>query len=167
MIRNVKISDAKAISDIYNYHVYNTIVTFDLEPTSVTQMEQTISRVTEKHPWFVVEENNEIVGYAYASYWKKRSAYNATVESSIYISEKHIGKGIGKDLYQHLLRTLIQQNIHIIIGGISLPNKASVALHEKFGFKKVAHFKEVGFKFNKWIDVGYWQLTIENTTKII
>ncbi|MDV7188200.1 arsinothricin resistance N-acetyltransferase ArsN1 family B [Lutibacter sp. TH_r2] len=160
MIRKVKLSDASAIAEIYNFHVYNTIVTFDLIPVSASEMKETIQNVIKKYPWFVYEIDNKVVGYAYASYWKTRSAYDATVESSIYISEKAIGNGIGKQLYNHLLNELKQQKIHAVIGGISLPNKASVAIHEKFGFKKVAHFTEVGFKFNKWIDVGYWQLTL-------
>ncbi|SDX83654.1 phosphinothricin acetyltransferase [Lutibacter oricola] len=160
MIRKVKLSDALAIADIYNFHVYNTIVTFDLTPVSEEIIKHKIETVTAKYPWFVFEENNKIVGYAYASCWKDRSAYDATVESSIYLNENSIGKGIGKKLYQHLLDYLKANNFHIVIGGISLPNEASIAIHEKFGFEKVAHFKEVGFKFNKWIDVGYWQLTL-------
>ncbi|WP_111709512.1 GNAT family N-acetyltransferase [Lutibacter citreus] len=160
MIRNVKVADAQIISEIYNYHVLNTIVTFDLNPISVDEISQQIKNVTKKHPWIVYEENNKVLGYAYADTWKKRNAYNFTVESSIYIMQNAIGKGIGKKLYEHLINDLKSRNIHSIIGGISLPNEASIAIHEKFGFKKIAHFKEVGLKFNKWIDVGYWQLKI-------
>ncbi|WP_298370865.1 GNAT family N-acetyltransferase [uncultured Lutibacter sp.] len=160
MIRNVEISDAKAISEIYNYHVFNTIVTFDLNPVNIKDIEEQIISTTKKYPWIVFEENNKVLGYAYANTWKTRSAYDATVESSIYITQEALGKGIGKKLYKHLINELIALNIHVIIGGISLPNDISVAIHEKFGFKKVAHFEEVGFKFNKWIDVGYWQLKI-------
>ena len=160
MIREVNLTDALAIAEIYNFHVHNTIVTFDLSPVSESEMKDTIQNVIKTHPWYVYVEDNKVVGYAYAHSWKTRSAYDATVESSIYISEDFTGKGIGFELYQHLINELKQRKIHVVIGGISLPNEASVSIHEKFGFEKVAHFKEVGFKFNKWIDVGYWQLTI-------
>jgi len=160
MLRKVKISDAAAITKIYNFHVYNTIATFDLEPISIQEMETKITTITKNHPWFVYELNNVVVGYTYANYWKMRSAYNTTVESSIYIAEEAVGKGIGNTLYQHLLTELKNRNMNIVIGGISLPNNASVHIHEKFGFEKVAHFKKIGFKFNKWIDVTYWQLAL-------
>lgn len=96
MIRNVKITDAPDISKIYNYHVHNTIVTFDLTPVSLEKIVQQIKNVTKKHPWFVYEENNKVLGYAYANSWKPRSAYDSTVENSIYINQNAIGKGIGK-----------------------------------------------------------------------
>ncbi len=98
-----------------------------------------------------------IVGYAYATPWKPRSAYRFSVEASVYVDFAHMGWGTGSLLYGQLLSVLQEKQIHMVIAGISLPNEASVALHEKFGFRKVAHFPEVGFKFGSWIDVGYWQ----------
>ena len=90
--------------------------------------------------------------------WKARSAYRFSVESTVYIDQNSIGNGIGSLLYKELLSNLKNSRIHSVIGGIALPNPSSIALHEKYGFKKVAQFKEVGIKFDKWIDVGYWQL---------
>ncbi|RXP53228.1 N-acetyltransferase [Lutibacter sp. HS1-25] len=161
MIRNAKLEDAAAIAAIYNYYIEKTIVTFDEDLVTKEAMEHKIKTVCAKFPFIVFEENNEILGYAYGGDWKPRTAYKFTVESSIYLNPKITHKGIGSLLYTELLKRLYEINIHVVIGGISLPNEASIALHEKFGFKKVAEFKEVGYKFNKWIDVGYWVLRNE------
>ena len=165
MIRNVTIKDAEAITNIYNYYVESHIATFVEVPVSVAYFKNKIENITKKFPWFVFEEDNEIIGYAHGNFWNTRSAYNMTAEVSIYLNVNVGGKGIGTQLYSKLIKVLINQGYHVLIGGISLPNKASVALHEKFGFTKVAHFKEVGYKINKWVEVGYWQLTVNNNKK--
>lgn len=161
MIRNVKISDAEAISRIYNYYVENTIVTFDIEPLTLQDFEEKIKAITAEFPWIVYENNGEIIGYAYGSKWRPKYAYRFSIESTLYLAKDHRGKGIGRILYQELINRLKAQNVHNIFGVISLPNAGSVALHEKFGFRKVAHFGEVGWKFDKWIDVGQWQLVVD------
>jgi len=102
------------------------------------------------------------MGYAYANKWKSRRAYKHSVESTIYIQSGELYKGIGTILYGELINRLKNLGFHSIIGGIAMPNEASINLHEKLGFEKVAHFKEVGFKFEKWIDVGYWELLLYN-----
>ena len=101
-----------------------------------------------------------MVGYAYAGVWRTRAAYRQTVESTVYLEQGLISKGYGTLLYRALIEELRKKEFHVVLGGITLPNPASVALHEKMGFKKVAHFTEVGYKFNHWLDVGFWQLTI-------
>lgn len=159
MIRQVIQSDAKAICEIYN-HVVNTIVTFEEVPIPETEMQNRIDSVSQKFPWLVYEENNAVVGYAYAAEWRGRTAYRFSAESTIYLHADFVGKGIGYKLYQRLIEELKNKNVHSLIGGILLPNNGSIALHEKLRFKKAAHFKEVGFKLNKWIDVGYWQLML-------
>ncbi|HEV8248126.1 MAG TPA: GNAT family N-acetyltransferase, partial [Polyangiaceae bacterium] len=98
-----------------------------------------------------------IVGYAYATRWRTRPAYRFSTEITVYLDPECRRLGIGSRLYEELLAKLQARGVHAAMAGIALPNEASVALHEKFGFSKVAHFKEVGFKFNTWIDVGYWQ----------
>ena len=108
----------------------------------------------------MLEENDQILGYAYAGKWHERCAYRYTAESTVYLDSKSGGKGYGTLLYQSLLADLKDLQYHVVIGGVALPNPASVALHEKFGFKKVAHYEEVGFKFDQWIDVAYWQLSL-------
>jgi len=111
-------------------------------------------------PWMVYEENCDILGFAYASKWKGRCAYKFSVEATVYLSPLAKSKGIGANLYKKLFSRLKEKNIHVVMSGISLPNPASIALHEKFGMEKVAHFKQVGFKFGKWVDVGCWQIVL-------
>jgi phosphinothricin acetyltransferase len=160
MIRNVTIDDAQELVAIYNYYVTDTIVTFDKESFSIASFENKINDIYPNFPFLVFEENNEILGYAYGSKWRKKPSYDNTAEITIYIKNGIHGKGIGTKLYYELIQSLKTQNFHTLIGGLTLPNDASIRLHEKFGFKKVAHFKEVGRKFDQWLDVGFWQLTL-------
>ena len=160
MIRNVTLEDARALAEIYNYYILNTIITFEEIEITAEEMENRIRSRNAKLPWLVFEEEKQVVGFAYAQEWKSRSAYRFTVESSIYLSETQNNKGLGTKLYTELINQLVDLNIHSIIGGIALPNDPSIHLHENFGFDKVAHFKEVGFKFGKWVDVGYWELIV-------
>ncbi len=158
MIRIANINDAESICNIYNYYIQNTVITFEEESVSILEMEKRITAITSNLPWYVYEENEKIIGYAYAGKWKERSAYKHSVELSVYVHNEHQGKGIGKRLYEVLITELKSMKMHVIIGGMSLPNEKSQKLHESFGFEKVAQFHEVGYKFGKWIDVGYWQL---------
>ena len=163
MIRSAQPSDAEAICEIYNYYVLNTCVTFEEEVVSADEMRKRIKTILEKYPWVVYEQEGEVIGYAYASEWKSRCSYRYSVESTVYLKQGSQGKGIGSSLYLSLLDLLDKKEVHAIIGGIAQPNEASVALHEKFRFEKVAHFKEVGYKFNQWIDVGYWEKIIQSS----
>ena len=157
-IRKVLPDDAAEIAQIYNHYITETIVTFEEEAVTDNIIRERINEARmARLPWFVAEQDGEILGYAYGSKWKGRCAYRYSTEVTVYLKPDHAGKGIGTTLYSELLSALKSQGIHSAIGGIALPNEASVKLHEKMGFLKVAHFKEVGFKFNQWIDVGYWQ----------
>jgi len=161
MIRPAQPSDAEAIARIYNYYILNTVITFEEQPITAQDMAQRMLQITaENLPWLVAESAGGIAGYAYASRWKDRSAYRYSVESTVYLDAEARGMGYGSQLYGALLADLRQGEVHVVIGGIALPNEASVRLHEKLGFRKVAHFKEVGYKFGRWIDVGYWELSI-------
>lgn len=111
-------------------------------------------------PWLVAELSGEVLGFAYASRWKGRCAYRYSVETTIYLAPDRTGSGVGTQLYTALLDKVRAASMHVAIGGISLPNEISVKLHEKLGFRKVGHFEQVGYKFDQWIDVGYWQLTL-------
>ncbi len=163
MIRSVKPNDAGEICGIYNHYVKNTIVTFEEDPVSPQEMRKRISKILRDFPWIVLIDDRRIAGYAYASEWKSRSAYRFAVESTVYVHPDRVGQGMGTRLYRRFLPLLQNRGAHAVISGIALPNEASVALHEKLGFTKVAHFLEVGFKFGKWIDVGYWELFFKNT----
>lgn len=160
-IRAAEPSDAAGIAAVYNHYVAQSIVTFEEEAVSDEEMARRIEDVrAESLPWLVAEESGGIVGYASSRKWRSRSAYRFSAEITIYVVPGHARRGIGSSLYSRLFPILQARGIHAVIGGIALPNDASVALHEKFGMRKVAHFSEVGFKFDRWIDVGYWQRTL-------
>lgn len=160
MIRNATESDADGICAIYNTYIKETRITFEENPVSVDEMISRIQVVTKNHPWLVYEERGIVIGYTYATRWKQRPAYRHTAETAIYLDSEHLGKKIGTKLKGAMIDKLRETGFHCIISGIALPNPASIALCEKFGFKKIAHFKEVGYKFGTWIDVAYWQLLL-------
>lgn len=158
MIRLAEVSDAAAIAGIYNPYIAHTTITFEEQLVSAEQIAQRILDTRAASlPWLVAEQAGQVVGYAYASPWKARAAYRHSVEVSVYLQEQAQGQGWGSRLYEALFSALKEREVHVAIGGIALPNPGSIALHEKFGMEKVAHFKEVGFKFKQWLDVGYWQ----------
>lgn len=164
-IRPASQADAPAIANIYNHYISNTVVTFEEIPLAPVDMADRIEGVLSASlPWLVAETRSDdricMVGYAYATPWKSRSAYRYSVESSVYLAPGDEGKGYGTALYHALLVELKQLKVHSVMGGIALPNAASVALHERVGFGKVAHLKEVGYKSGQWLDVGYWQILL-------
>jgi L-amino acid N-acyltransferase YncA len=157
-VRDAAADDAGAIVAIYNHFVANTTISFEEEPVSAAAMQLRMTDVTAGGlPWIVAEIDGKVAGYAYATKWRVRPAYRFAVESSVYLSQDFSGRGLGTALYAELIGRLRACGIHLVIGGIALPNPASIALHEKMGYEKVAHFSEVGRKFERWIDVGYWQ----------
>lgn len=160
-VRLVDRADAESVAAIYSHYVANTVVTFEEEEISAAEMGRRIDEVRSSSlPWLVAEEAGRILGYAYATRWRARAAYRFSVEVTVYLDADHKGRGIGTKLYGELFPLLQARDIHAVIGGIALPNDASVALHEKFGMRKVAQFEEVGFKLGRWVDVGYWQRTL-------
>jgi phosphinothricin acetyltransferase len=161
-IREARLTDVTAICEIYNPYVLNSTHTFEEMPVTESVMLERMKPCIERGHWFVYEKDAKVIGYAYANEWKARSAYRFTVETSVYVVADHVGKGIGRQVYSRLIERLRAGDIHAIIGGISLPNPASIALHESLGFKKVAHYKEIGFKKGVWLDVGYWQYEAPN-----
>lgn len=151
-------ADAAGIAGIYNHYVRNTVVTFEEEPVTAAAMARRMEAVRSASlPWLVAVEDASILGYAYATRWRPRSAYRFSAEITVYLAPDRGGRGLGTMLYGRLFPLLEEQRIHAVMGGIALPNEASIALHEKFGCRKVAHFEAVGFKFDRWVDVGYWQ----------
>lgn len=161
IIRTATLTDAKSISLIYNHYVAHSTVTFEQEPVDEAEMTSRIQvLLADTLPWLVLEVAGDIVGYAYAGKWRSRFGYRFSLESSVYLAPNATGKGYGSLLLQQLLSDIRQQGYHTVIAGIALPNVASVALHEKFGWNKVAHFTQVGTKFGQWLDVGYWQLLL-------
>lgn len=160
IIRSAQSDDAEELARIYNHYITRTCVTFETEEISAGDMASRIGEAAAQSlPYLVAELDSELVGFAYASRWKGRCAYRYSVESTIYLDPTRTGNGTGTALYAALLDEIREIGMHAVIGGISLPNPASVRLHEKLGFRKAGHFDQVGFKFDQWVDVGYWQLT--------
>lgn len=159
-IRNATEADAQAICGIYNVYVLGTIVTFEQQQVAAPEMAARIGDVSAAYPWLLAETDRGIMAYAYATRWRSRAAYDHTAESTIYVREDQHRSGIGYPLYLALLDELRRRAVHAVVGCIALPNPASVAFHEKCGFRKVAHFAEVGRKFDQWVDVGFWQLSL-------
>ncbi|GMV21753.1 MAG: phosphinothricin N-acetyltransferase [Acidimicrobiia bacterium] len=161
MIRAAAATDAGAIADIYNHFVQHTTVTFEETPVPDTVMAERLAETfADRLPFLVAVPDGAVEGFAYASKWKGRCAYRFSSEVTVYLRPGAEGRGLGSALYAALIPQLKAQGIHALLGGIALPNASSVALHEKFGFTNVAHFREVGRKFDRWVDVGYWQLVL-------
>ena len=160
MIRPVHPDDARSIVDIYNHYILNSPATFEEDPLTPDDMRSRIVETTETYPWFVCEEDGALLGYCHARKWRERAAYRHSAEATVYLHPSAIGKGRGSALFGALLADLRERQFHCVIGGVAIPNPASIALLEKFGFRQVARFREVGHKFGQWIDVGYWQLLL-------
>lgn len=160
-IRQCVKSDAKNICDIYNYYIKNTVITFEEQCLTEADIAQRIEAYCKNYPWLILEnDQGDVVGYAYANRWSERSAYQKTVEITVYLHHEAVGLGYGSALYKKLLLALVDGGFHAAIAAIALPNEASVKLHEVLGFIKAAHFPQVGRKFERWVDVGYWQIML-------
>lgn len=163
MIRPVEPSDAAAIADIYNHYIDETIITFEYDRVDAAEIESRIkSAIDGGYPYivYVAPESNELIGYAYAGQWRKRVAYRYVVESAIYLQAGMERQGIGRKLYAELFEQLRQREFRSVIAGVSIPNEASSAAHRSMGFRLVGVFEKVGFKFDRWIDVEFWQLDL-------
>jgi phosphinothricin acetyltransferase len=160
LLRAATPNDAAAIAAIYNHYVATTTISMETEPVGADEMAQRIAGIQDAGlPWLVLVEDGRLCAYAYASKWRARPGYRHAVESSVYVDPGLRGRGHGLALYRELLSRL-EGRFRTVIGGIALPNAPSIALHERLGFRQVACFNEVGFKFDGWVDVGYWQLTL-------
>ncbi|HEY6925392.1 MAG TPA: arsinothricin resistance N-acetyltransferase ArsN1 family B [Steroidobacteraceae bacterium] len=157
-MRTAVTRDAEGICLIYNHYIRTTTISFEETPVTAAEMAARIDEVAAAElPWLVEELNGRIVGFCYASKWKARAAYRHSVETTVYMAHDVVRKGMGTALYRELLCQVKERGKHVAIGGIALPNEASVRLHEKLGFRKVAEFLEVGSKFDHWVNVGYWE----------
>lgn len=153
-------ADAAAIRDIYAPHVEHAAVSFETELPSVAAMAARIAKLLPTHPWIVAVIGDQVAGYAYASPHRERAAYRWSVEVTAYVHERFHARGIGKRLYAALHALLKAQNYVNAFGIVTLPNAASIALHEACGFRHCALFRHAGYKFGAWHDVGWWQLQI-------
>ncbi|MFI5041079.1 MAG: arsinothricin resistance N-acetyltransferase ArsN1 family B [Acidimicrobiales bacterium] len=156
-IRMATEADAPGVGAVYGPIVESTAISFELVVPYIAEMAERIAARQPTYPFLVLEEAGSVAGYAYAGRFSSRSAYDWSVESSVYVAEWARGRGVGKALYVALFEILAHQGCRRVMAGIALPNPASVALHEGVGFTPVGVYRAVGWKFGAWHDVGWWQ----------
>ncbi len=162
LIRLATAADAKDILEIYVPYIENTSFTFETETLTLPDFEKRINTYLINWPWLVCEINGKVGGYAYATRYRERKAYQWCTEVSVYIHDDHQKKGIAKALYLTLFDILQRQGFRNIYAVINLPNEKSVAFHESLGFKWFANYEQVGYKLGKWKTVGWWRLIIND-----
>lgn len=160
MIRKVDTLDTKAITAIYNEYVLHSVATFDTDPWEEDRMRSRIVQLSALYPYFVYEEDGEVIGYCYAHPWKEKAAYRYTLETTVYLSPGHTGKGIGRQLMEKLIEECRLGGYHALIACITEGNDASDALHARLGFKRVSRFEQVGLKFDRWLGVADYELLL-------
>ena len=164
MLRDATPGDAAAILAIYAPYVEETAISFERVPPDEATMRERIAQRLASHAWLVAEQGGRVVGYAYAGPFAVRAAYRLAAEVSVYVDRDAGRGGIGRVLYGALIERLRERGMHTAIGIVALPNPASVALHERLGFRHVGTFREIGAKFGRWHDVGWWQLMLDRAT---
>lgn len=156
-IRLATPDDASGIHAIYAPIVRDTVISFEIEPSTVEEMRGRIASTLRTHPWLVCEDRGRVAGYAYAGAHQTRAAYQWAANVSIYNHPDYHRRGLGRALYEALFELLRRQGIRQACAGITLPNEASVGLHEALGFKPVGIYSDIGYKFGSWHPVGWWQ----------
>ena len=159
VIRTALPADLPALTAIYNHYIVHTPITFDVTTYEPEQRRGWFDDHGQegRHRLLVAEENGAVAGYASTSRWRPKPAYDTTVESSVYVRADAVGRGIGRELYAALFDAMAKEDVHTIVAGVALPNAASIALHERFGFQQVGVFREVGRKFGSYWDVAWFQ----------
>jgi L-amino acid N-acyltransferase YncA len=161
MIRLAVPNDAAGVQAIYAPVVRETAISFELEPPTITEIRRRIVKTLERWPWLVCEQDGNVFGYVYASEHRTRPAYQWSVDVSVYVHANARRSGVGQALYCSLFSLLALQGFYHAYAGITLPNPASVGLHESLGFQPVGVYRAVGYKLGAWHDVGWWQLTLQ------
>ena len=156
-IRLATPDDASAINTIYTPSIMDGVASFEQTPPTDAEMAERIRRTLAERPWLVSEEAGAVWGYAYAARHRERSAYQWSVDVSVYVHHARYRSGIGRALYRELFQQLKDQGYYNAYAGITLPNAGSVGLHESFGFVPVGIYRNVGFKRGRWWDMGWWQ----------
>jgi L-amino acid N-acyltransferase YncA len=159
-IRLATSEDARGIAEIYRPIVLSTPISFEIEPPDEREIQRRIEETLPAYPWLVFENRGRIAGYAYASRHRVRAAYLWSVDTSVYIHPDFHRCGIGRGLYLSLFQILMLQGYFNAYAGVTLPNPASVGLHESLGFKPIGVYRNVGHKLGVWYDVGWWHLDL-------
>jgi len=152
--------DGAACAAVYAPFVTGSAVSFEEEPASAAEMAQRIAATSERYPWLVAEEDGEVAGYAYACAHRERAAYRWAADVAAYVGEGYRRRGLGRALYDALFELLARQEMQVACAGITLPNDASVALHEACGFELVGIYRRIGWKQGQWRDVAWWELEL-------
>lgn len=161
-IRSVTPADAEAITGIYRYYVENTTVTFDEEPPSVAETKATVARISQAWPYLVAEIEGVIAGYCYAHPWKEKAAYRQTLETTVYLRHGLTSRGIGRRLMERLIEMCgARGDVHSLIACVTAENEGSRRFHSSLGFEEVSLFREVGFKFGRYLDVADMELIFD------
>ena len=160
-IRLARAGDAAGIAEIYGPIVESTPTSFEIQPPDEEQIRQRIAKILSTLPWLVCEHGSRVAGYVYASEHKPRPAYQWSVDVSVYVHPKFHRRGIGAGLYASLFQILVAQGYYNAFAGVTLPNAASVGVHESMGFEPIGVYRNVGFKLGRWHDVGWWQLALQ------
>jgi phosphinothricin acetyltransferase len=159
IIRAAIPGDSSYIAEIYNHYILNSHATFELEPIDAVEMARRVGDIVDLgYPFLVSADDENVCGYTYGRPFRPRPGYRFSVEVAVYVKHDEQQRGIGRRLYDTLIPQMFDAGFHSLIATIALPNDASVRMHERFGFEKTGHFREVGRKFDRWVDVGYWQL---------
>ncbi len=168
LIRPGESGDLARLVEIYNYYITETHFTFDTDPFAVGGRTQWFNQFSESGPYrlLVAEQDNVVVAYASSTQFKPKAAYGTSVETSVYVDQGQTGQGIGLALYAELLKTLVDEpSVHRAYGGTALPNPESIALHERLGFTLVGTYREVGFKFDQYWDVSWFEKDVSEATE--
>ena len=156
-IRDAGEADAASCAAIYRPFVLDTAVSFEITPPTEAEMAARIGEAAGTHAWLVAELGGEVAGYAYARPFAAREAYRWSTETSIYLSSRHRGAGVGRSLYEALLARLIERGFRVAVAKMTLPNPASEGLHASLGFQPVGVHRRIGFKNGAWYDVAITQ----------
>jgi L-amino acid N-acyltransferase YncA len=159
-IRSGHPGDAAALLDIYRPVVLETAISFEDTPPGVGQFGERMASCLDRHVWLVAEIEDAPVGYAYATQFRSRPAYRFSVETTIYLDNNCQGRGMGHELYEALFDELAKRQFRQAFAGVTLPNDASIALHKSLGFEYVGTLTDVGYKFDSWHDVSWWQRSV-------
>ena len=160
LIRVAEERDAGAIAGIYAPAITNAVISFELTPPDAIEMSRRMLAIQKQYPWLVYEESNSVLGYVYASVHNERAAYRWSVDVTAYIRHDAHRRGIGSALYTALFQILVLQGYRTACAGVTLPNTASVQMHAAMGFKEVGVYHDVGYKFGRWHDVGWYELSL-------
>lgn len=159
MIREAIPADAAACAAIYAPYVTDTVISFEAQPPSATEMQR---RMRSAHLWLVAEVEGRVCGYAYASAHREREAYRWAADVAIYLDSAHRGRGLGRSLYSELIEQLRERGVCVLCAGVALPNAASEALHRALGFTEVGTYRRIAFKLGRWIDTRWYQLHLQS-----